>query len=600
MISFFHGPGGFRQRLLAELVPAWIGMLAWFFVSAFVPFVVAAVLGLPVWAAASWLLRRVRQNPQWVRLYRLALAAHFLFWGVLGVMGSGVPEAYSTGEPVVTSWVKPQAVRVGAATVPFELPPHTTLAGWGARPRRLAIPATAGLGLIGRVTHDLMRFRGSGGAPWKPLFREAEAGGDELGVRAFVLRPETDGGQDAPVARVSLDVVSVERKLVEAVLSEVEALGYRRETLLIGATHTHSGPGKYSEQRLSELAGTDHYDERVFEALRDATIKAIRQAHAGAIPDTLDYRLQEDRGFLGSPFLVRNRRSKDPIDVDRRIAFLGGSRGGVVNCAIHPVVYRRRNMQWRRDVPGGIATAWDDFVEQPYSLAFLQGASADVTPNTTRVPPTLGVKYLGQRVAWRLATVMEREVQVRAPVLRVRAARVPLDLGTPHVVAAVGNRDSLVRRRGGLFRGGFTAILADLMALPVNVVIWGSGYTDGRVLLDTDAVGAIVNMSRYVDESALGVGIIDLELFDAANEAKPKERIRIMWTPAEATTNQGRRWRAGQGEHMLVGFANGMWGYVVTDKQYAGAGYESVAALYGPEAGRRIGAALKACDEALR
>lgn len=591
MISYVKGPGGLGRRVLAEAVPFWAGAVAAATVMPFVAIPLTVVVGLVVWIAVSALLRWIRGRERLCRLYRIALTLHIICWSALGVMHSHLGDAAPLGTPTTHDWGAFTTVRVGAATAPFELPERATLAGWGQYPRRLRFAPFGGFGVIGRLGQEFMG--GGDGAPRLPLFRAAdEADAHDLGARAFVVVPEDLPGA-APVALVRLDLVTIERAVSDEITKRLAPLGFRPETVTVSATHTHSGPGGYSRQPLSEMVGTDHFDAEVHEAIVAAAVRAVTEAHSSSTPAVLDAVQARDRDpTTGTPRVARNRRLPDPNEIDDAVWLLRGTWDGggaaLVNYAVHPILQRRRTTTFSRDLAGDIERA---FGARYGTTIFVNGAAADISP---RHGTTTGAER-GEQLAADLLRPFDTPAPGAAPQrVRVRAARVVRHLGAPHAIFGAGDRDNLIEAaEEGVLGGGPAAILADVVALPVNMAIWSSGVTEARTAFRfSGGAGVMVNLELSVPENEHAFGAI---VFEIEGADRP---INLLWGPAEATQALGKLWRREIADGFFFGYTNGVMAYVTTNAEYGLDSYEAQSTLYGRRTGAMVTECLRAAYDA--
>jgi hypothetical protein len=111
-----------------------------------------------------------------------------------------------------------------------------------------------------------------------PRWRYASEGiRDPVGVRALVLSE-----RGCTVALVSADVLLVPGALARAARERVADL--RLDGLVIGATHTHAGPGGYWADPLGQRFATGGYDPVTVARLADAIATAVRRAAAALRP----------------------------------------------------------------------------------------------------------------------------------------------------------------------------------------------------------------------------------------------------------------------------------------------------------------------------
>ncbi|MCP4654382.1 MAG: hypothetical protein GY856_03075 [bacterium] len=296
------------------MVALTVGMLAW----PFTGWPLGLIAGLAAWTGSSLLLRRLRRCPQRRRAWRLVLLVWMIAATIFGIVEGRLEPPSAVSPPQLVAWERPGPFQAGVAEVEFQLPESAVLAGWGGPPRRLAAPGFAGLGVLGRLSLRLMGPPEQGSPPRVPMFRVSEEYVPALGARALVLLAEHDPSA-APVALVRLDLIEGSAELSEAVLVGVEDLGFVAATLLVAATHTHSGPGGFLRAPLAQVVGTDHLDQPVVDAIVAAAITAVRRATAAARPARIALVASRDRGSDGHPILARRRGRADPDDIDDQV-----------------------------------------------------------------------------------------------------------------------------------------------------------------------------------------------------------------------------------------------------------------------------------------
>lgn len=394
-------------------------------------------------------------------------------------------------------------VRAGAATVALAVPAGAPLGGYGALARRALLPD-----FFGRTPH----------AFW---FRPAEGSRDRLNARALVL--------DAPrgrVAWVALDLIAVDDAFARAVRERLATPG-RPLTLVLSASHTHSGPGAFVDSELMGLLAMDRHDPAVTRALVDAAVAAVRRAEA-ALGDA----------WLGAatataPPLTRGRLGLPPDDeiVVLRVTRPTGAPVAVVwNYAIHGTMLPPHNLRYSGDVMGVASALLESELGVP--ALFVNGAVGDVSPARHGEAATLEAGRrlaAAARQAWEHATPRgTTELATRARVVR---------LGPPRVHAR-------------------------------NCTRWLPGFVE--VPLD----GAFPETAEL---TAVAVG-------STAWVAVPGELQSAL---GRAIKEAGR----GRFDHvMLAGVTNGYLGYFVTRREYARTAYVTCASVYGPGAGECLAA----------
>lgn len=187
------------------------------------------------------------------------------------------------------------------------------------------------------------------------LGRPAEGVHDSLFASAMALRVG-----EKEVVLVTLDALIVSRTMAEGVLAQVERLGFKREHVLFGATHTHSGPGAWGEGLLAELFAGE-YDPRALEWLIAQTVAAIERAHADLSPASFAH------GNFAASRYVANRLVGEKGGVDDQFSYLvfrqaDGDEAVLGAFAAHATVVSSRNMLFTADYCG----YWRNAIERQH------------------------------------------------------------------------------------------------------------------------------------------------------------------------------------------------------------------------------------------
>ena len=195
------------------------------------------------------------------------------------------------------------------------------------------------------------------------------------------LRFASQGVRDEPMARaivlsepgLAVAIASVDILLVPAALrAKVESrlADLRLDALLVGATHTHAGPGGFWKDALGERFGTGPHDPAWEEALAGRIADAVRAAASARAPARLSV------AGVRLPGLVVNR---DGGESNGRLLALRVERtdgelvGQVVVFPAHATVHGSRNRLLSGDWPGALAR------DLPGVTVLLQGAEGDQT-----------------------------------------------------------------------------------------------------------------------------------------------------------------------------------------------------------------------------
>ncbi len=257
------------------------------------------------------------------------------------------------------------ATEVGLASVDIEPPIGTPLAGYGAKERRL--PAFLDWG-------DRLEYAS--------LFRPSTGRHTPIRSKAMVVR---DG--DSQVVFISLDLVGVEKRFVADLARRLAPIGIAAEQLIVGATHTHSGPGTISKRASMALVAVDRFRPENYELLLSKVAQSVHMAIANLEPAQLVATEFRTSG------IQRNKwRHKDKEHYDNRARFLlaraasdGRLLGGFLNYALHGNGMPVADLRFSWDTPGSLAFHAERMIDRHNGagversvVLYMNGAEGDV------------------------------------------------------------------------------------------------------------------------------------------------------------------------------------------------------------------------------
>ena len=399
-------------------------------------------------------------------------------------------------------------LQAGAARVAFRVPAGAPLAGYGSVARRLLVPD-----VLGRHPHVF----------W---FKPSEGERDPLAARALVLE---SGGVRVVLATV--DLLAVDHAFTAEVERRLAAAGVRPATLILAASHTHSGPGAYVDSALLGWLVLDRLDRDVRDALLDGVVAAVRRADAARGPARVA------AAVVTAPPLTVSRL-RQPLDAGLaalRVTRPDGAPVALVwNYAIHGTMLGAGNQRLSGDVMGDTTVVLERELGAP--ALFVNGAEGDVSPahHGDRASHDVGIELAAAvRRGW------EAAAPVGPPALRVAGREVTLPAPRLSVKNCV--------------RGWAPAALR----LPLGSVF------PRRTALTAVAVG-------------------DTALVTAPGELQTKLGLAIK-----------QAGRARFARTLVAGLSNDYLGYFVTADDYPHPGYVTCATLYGPRTGECLaGAAI--------
>ncbi len=357
--------------------------------------------------------------------------------------------------------------------------------------------------------------------------------------------------------------------------------GVAPEAILVGATHTHSGP---ETGYVAALAGRPPPAE--VGRLAEKAALAAMQARDAAVPAALG-------SGRAAVHIGRNRRRADgPLDAEALVIRIDRRDGGplavLFGHGCHPTVLGHENLDYSADWPGAALAAVEAAHPEAVGLFFL-GAHADVDPRTRGVMDlavegqSLGVDAarmvaLGREAGLAVAEAAHRiRVEADAPVGAAATRRV-LDV---HVPGPDGRRAAL-----------------EALDLPADDPV-GTGELYALASERTRGLPAEERRERIARARTY---LRDRTAARFAGGAHPAVEVQLLQLgdalllglPAEPTVDVGLAWkaRAPSPRASLVGIANGWLRYLPHPDNFAEPGahrhYEVLMSTFAPDAALRL------------
>lgn len=307
----------------------------------------------------------------------------------------------------------PGALRVGVARVRMPVPVGIGTAGYGG-------------------------FTQSNATPFSELYP---------GTTGLFQHPDFEAlavsrGDGYTVVFLRSDTVGIFQQLRRAVVLEVEARTGQDldDGLLIGATHTHSGPGRVIDGGGVYDLITDRFFPEFYAGVIDAMADAVELALADLKPGRLGLgRADTNEGH-------DDRRCEDGLDHENGALPIvaleqeGRVVGVLLSYAVHGTVLGLEDLTLSEDVSGGIEQAVADRFDDPVVVAMFNAWGADMSPANPEVPASVLPSYesripaVGELVADAVEAELPSLTWDEAPEILSRTYRIPIDrqvLGYP-------------------------------------------------------------------------------------------------------------------------------------------------------------------------
>ena len=435
---------------------------------------------------------------------------------------------HSVPVPPVSS-SDPSPLSAGVATVVLRLPQGTPLAGYGSLNRR-------------RLPPDIIP--GNGFTNFKP----ATGTIDPPYAKALVMKNDT-----ALIGIVTVDAVGILGELVDLIHAKATKLGSHiaRDSLVVSASHTHSGPGSQTNLKFWELAGTDE----LFKPLRDSFVDDCANALFAAENSLAPAKF----GAASEPLanVTRNRRvGVSPYvtatDVDEELGVIridrmnGAPLALLWNFAVHGTAYGDGNLRFSADIMGAVSSA----VESRLSLTalFANGAEGDTAPNGSGAA---GIAALAPIVTEKIAMIYSGIVTSPTMTLQCvskveKFGKAALDLSLSRLTAGSANLD-------------FATLRAT--ALPLGDVVFKMGPT----WFENDFRFQAIRMNDTL-------------------------LVPIPGEPIFVVGRAMKRYGLGLGftRVFIFSLSNGHMAYITDEAEYKVGGYEGIATFFGPHTADKV------------
>jgi neutral ceramidase len=388
------------------------------------------------------------------------------------------------------------------------------------------------------------------------LRREPAAGGhDDLQARCALL----DDGQST-VALISLDLIGLEHGHAAAIKERIaECCALQPERILLGCTHTHSGPDTLRLNTSGE--GLQSYCGELYDRIAECVVRArdrlepttvsIAQCEVPGLAFNRRILLRDGSTRLNLERIedsqIAGRGPTDPSASILLFARDGEIRGAIANFTLHATVLDQDNLMFTRDWPGYLVDTLKEALPGQPVVLFFNGAFGNINQIETPgiwISTFQEARRIGTRIAEKLSGAVES--QITLPDTAVRSQHAWLEIP---------------RRKGRSpeqIQGEIAAVQDQLSA---------SGSGEGRSTLEKELI-----FLKEEKELSRGPG----------NERVEVQRIilgevEIIGLPGEIFVEYGLELkRTSPFRHCLIfGNANGSAGYVPLPESFEEGAYET-------------------------
>ncbi len=383
---------------------------------------------------------------------------------------------------------------------------------------------------------------------------------DPLYVRSLAI----DDGEKT-VAIISLDLLAVDRKMVEEVREDIEeTTGIDKENVMVAATHTHAGPDGIFRDTI--FPSRSDPNEKLISTLKTK----INQSILNAVEKmrTAEVRI----GKVIVEGASANRRVKNgPVDKQLISIRFDNNDGklisAIINFACHPTVLDASNLLISADYPGYAMSLIEKAKSNSVPL-FLNSAAGDISTRYVRRESSFSeAERIGNIVGAYALVAIEKsekieidEIKVNKKDMELHVRRFPSDEKINSMISQVKATYMALKKR--------KSSPADLRRVTViyEALKGLKEYLNRLRPLERKTVKIEIQIITFGDNIAI-VGVPG-ELF-AEIGMKIKEN-----SPFETT--------------IIAGYANGYIGYIPTPETYESLSYESAIAIIDKDSSQKL------------
>ncbi len=438
---------------------------------------------------------------------------------------------------------------------------------------RMRFPVPVGMGTAGFGSIDL----GGGGDMPKSRFADKYPATRGVYTHPSMHTVAIEGAPDT-VVLMRLDVIGVPQDIRQAIIERVIERGGPDLTrgLVIGATHTHSGPGRVKDNDLWAAITDSFFPEfyvRVVEAGADSVLAALDDLEPARFGHTL----------ITTSDMHNDRRCQSPELLDGSLPILrfdradGTLKALVMTYSAHGTVIGSDEYLLSRDFHGGVELKIEEQFDHPITALFFNSWSGDTSPKRANTDehfganPSFGqIEGTANVAAEHVAAAVDAIEMSDEMVVRSNSWRVPLNR------EALGYDEEVF-----LYDWGAVYCGAGVEEICWEEIESGTKEPPAKHLMTTSCIPFPETLPAPLD-TVVGM----FQLADAY----------VVTVPGEPATSLGiqtisniKEQTAAKNIYML-GYAQDYIGYSLPEDDWYLGGYEASGSLWGPKQGDYVDA----------
>jgi hypothetical protein len=359
-----------------------------------------------------------------------------------------------------------------------------------------------------------------------------------------------------------MDLICVESYFVQKVYDKVKYLGIKKNNIIVGATHTHSGPKGVCDNISGMIKGL----EGVFGAYNKDLVQDCVSKLAEGVKAALDNREKcEIQIGISNVYDVCSERHSLEFPWDTELftmEFLlnNGQKILMYNFSCHPTIMNQENLFITADLPAGVLK----HLEASYDMViFTNGSAGDISTRFTRKESSFDeVNRLGEKLANAIKNSLENPIY-KGSINEIKVKNYNLDLEIRDI-DSVEDAERLIDK---------------LQEKVEEAKKKGIKPSDLR-LIESEYEGARTNLrfAKYIgkkDKISIEINIIKINDWN------------FITIPGELFSSLGKNIKD-IGKNIILGYTNGYYLYFADKKAFDNKAYEASSSVIKRGQGEKI------------
>lgn len=379
-------------------------------------------------------------------------------------------------------------------------------------------------------------------------FRPSKGIHDDLFARILII----DNNEEL-LCFIQMDTLCVDDYFIQELHDKIKHLGIKRGNLIVGATHTHSGPKGVSDNINGILNGLEEifgeYNKNLVEDYINKLIEGVR----GALDNRENCEIQI--GISNIYNVCSERHSiKFPWDTELfTIEFLlnNGKKVLMYNFSCHPTIMNQENLYITADLPSGVLKHLGNSYDM---ITFTNGSAGDISTRFTRKESSFDeVDRLGKNLSDAIKSSLSNPIY-KGPINNIQVKNYNLDL-------EIKDLDSVEEAQ---------KILYELEKKLEEVKKKEISYNDLRVI-ESQYEGACTNLKFAKNIGKMDKLNVEINIIKISN-------CNLITVPGELFSSLGKKIKE-VGNNIILGYTNGYYLYFADEKSFDNKCYEASSSI---------------------